>query len=106
MHARNQSNTWKYVQSGKKIEIYVRGDFKSDGSQLLAHMAAQSLGFAYLPDFTVDGCLKNGDLISVLDDFMPSPLGMYVVYPDREYISKKLEIVIRFLKEVLGNHND
>ena len=87
----------------QKKQIYLfEVTFKTDSSQLLAQMATQALGFAYLPDFTIHHPLNKGSLVSVLDDFMPDPLGMYIVYPNKQYLSKKLEAIIGFLSKVLS----
>ena len=74
------------------MALYIKGDYKADSSMILANMAMQGLGFSYLPEFTIAPYVKSGELCTVLDEWMPEPLDIFMVYPHKKYLSKKFII--------------
>ncbi len=67
----------------------------------LKNLAVLGHGIAYLPSFTVYQELKSGRLISLLEDFQPPKIGMYAVYPSHQHMSKKSQLFLDFLKQLL-----
>ena len=109
LHMYNKNQIWQFIDKNnqniknKVVNLYINSSYKSDSSLLLAKMAIQGLGFSYLPDFTISPYLKSGQLISILDSWMPDPLGIYVVYPHKKYINARLCIIIDFIQSCLND---
>lgn len=99
LHFDNRAKSWKYVIDRAITEISVSGDARINNSLDLYQMALNDLGVIYLPDFTVCNALSENQLMSILDDYMPPPLPMYVVHIN-PVPSKKEQIFIDFLKEL------
>jgi DNA-binding transcriptional LysR family regulator len=59
--------------------------------------AIAGLGFATLPDFIADPALESGELVSVLDEWMPRGGGIFAVYPHRRYLPAKIRVFVDFL---------
>ena len=85
LHSNNRKKSWqfKHKASSKRFDLYIEPSCKADSSLLLAEMAAQGLGICHLPSFTVEPYLRSSRLVSILDEWMPEPLDIYVVYPDK-----------------------
>lgn len=60
-------------------------------------MAKQGEGYVLQPTFIVGEALKKGELVSILDEYIPQSIALYAVYPHRKLISNKLRVFIDFL---------
>ena len=98
LHSHNHDQCWSFYIDGKKKDFYIHSDFKTDSSMLLAKMAVEGLGLAYLPSFTIYPYLKNRQLITVCDDFMPKALDIFAIYPSQAFMTDGLKTVIDFFK--------
>lgn len=100
-HSDNRFNTWGFMINGKHEEVFVNGPIKSSSSIDLKNLSVEGLGLVYLPDFTVLHDIKAKKLVSVLDQFQPTPLGLYAIYPSKQYLSQKTKVMLDFMTELL-----
>jgi DNA-binding transcriptional LysR family regulator len=63
----------------------------------LIHMAEQGLGVAYLPDFAIGRQLREGLLVTVLDDCTDRSGPLRVLWPSSRHLSLKLRAFVDFL---------
>lgn len=59
------------------------------------------IGYAQLADFLCEKYIKNGQLISVLEDQAPAPWGIYVYRPQRGPVAERVRVVFDFLVKIL-----
>ena len=52
-----------------------------------------------MPDFIAAPALESGELVSVLDDYVPRDGGIYAVYPHRRYLPAKIRLFVDFLAQ-------
>ncbi|MFP1727192.1 LysR family transcriptional regulator [Lonsdalea quercina] len=79
-HFDNHQRSWKFIVEGKETDIRPHCTSRVSNSLDLYQMVKNGQGISYLPDFTIRESINSGEIISVLDEFMPPPLPMYVVY--------------------------
>jgi DNA-binding transcriptional LysR family regulator len=60
-------------------------------------MAEQGLGIAYLPDFAIGRQLREGVLVTVLDDYTDRSGPLRVLWPSSRHLSPKLRVFVDFL---------
>lgn len=91
-------SNWPFVDhDGKNFAVSVLGRMEVN-SPLPAKAATLSgLGFCMVPEFVVDDELRDGALVSVLDDYVPSDGGIYAVYPHRRYLPGKVRTFVDYL---------
>ncbi|MFP3246972.1 MAG: LysR family transcriptional regulator, partial [Paraburkholderia sp.] len=53
------------------------------------------------PDFIVAAALGSGELVSVLEPFLPRPAALYAVYPLHRQSSSTIQAFTAFLREQL-----
>jgi DNA-binding transcriptional LysR family regulator len=99
-HGDNYLNGWAYQVDGKMQLFPISGNVSVNDSLDLKQLAVDGLGLVYLPSFTVDDAVKSKALTPVLQEYMVSALGIYILYPSRNLKSKKLEIFIELLKKI------
>ncbi|WP_248796207.1 LysR family transcriptional regulator [Pseudomonas sp. MWU13-2105] len=92
---------WRFAGQGKPLIINVTGRMRVNNGELLKDAAVAGMGITYLPTFIVASALKDGRLVSVLDDFCPEPLMLSAVYPQHRQRSRPVQALIEFLREWL-----
>ena len=60
-------------------------------------MAEQGLGIAYLPDFAIARQLRDGLLVTVLDDYSDRSGPLRVLWPSNRHLAPKLRAFVDFL---------
>jgi DNA-binding transcriptional LysR family regulator len=60
-------------------------------------MAEQGLGIAYLPDFAIGRQLREGLLVTVLDDYSDRSGPLRVLWPSNRHLAPKLRVFVDFL---------
>lgn len=88
---------WQFSENGRTVTVHVDGPVRVN-SPLGALVAAQKgLGFALLPSFLSDGPVERGELVPVLEDYLPVRPYLQAVYPHRRHLSGKVRALIDFL---------
>ena len=77
--------------------------FRSNNFEVLLGAVMHHLGIALLPDWLVRRALDEGDLISVLDQYIVHPhdehTGIYMIYPENRGHMRKVRAFADFLKQ-------
>ncbi len=91
-------SAWPFIdEDGKTIAVSVQGAMEVN-SPLTAKAAMLSdLGFGMEPDFIVGDELRDGTLVCVLEDWVPTDGGIYAVYPHRRYLPAKVRAFVDYL---------
>ena len=79
----------------------VNGNIRADSNFDIRQLALSGIGIAYLSKCTVNEDLKQGRLVSILENFQASEFGTYAVYPSKQFISKKTEVFLEFMSDLL-----
>ena len=101
-HFRN-FGSWEFHRGREQFQIPVHGRLKSNHGEPLVDAALQGNGIVQSATFAVAAELADGRLQEVLPDWSLVPIGVYAVYPGRDYRPRKVEAFIEFLEEIIGN---
>jgi len=93
---------WRFQAKGKPLTLNVSGRMRVNNGELLREAAVAGLGITYLPTFIVAQALEQGQLVSVLKDFVPEPLTLSAVYPQHRQSSRPVQALVEFLRESLA----
>lgn len=88
---------WQYRGSDKEQVVRVSADVEVNNGEMVAQFAAADQGVAQLPDFLVQVDIKDGRLVSILEEYATPPIPMYLVYPAKRMKSPTLEALLEFL---------
>lgn len=95
---------WRFLKNGESITIPVNGNLKTANGAVLMSCAKNGLGLALLQDWMVKNSQKEGLLQTVLTDFAVFPTdydtSLYVVYPHKEGLSRRVRLFIDFLVDL------
>ena len=93
---------WRFLESGKERNIRVSGHLRCNSGEGLIDAALKGIGLIQLPDYYVQPYLKNGALISVLEQFQDNEDGIWAVYPHNRLLSPRIRMLIDYLAEKLS----
>lgn len=94
------SNLWRFRGAeGKEVSVTVSGNVHANNGDLLTQAAVAGIGVVYEPEFIVGEALKAKQLVRLLAEFEPPPLGIYAVYASRKHLSAKVRSFVDFLAE-------
>lgn len=95
---------WLFSENGRQRAVNVKGNWVCNSGPALLDAALGGLGLVQVPDFYVGEHLKDGSLVTVLDDFRPPDSAVWAVYPSNRHLSPKVRLLVDFLKERLERH--
>ena len=90
---------WMFRENGRKFSVKVDGRCVANDDMLLQSYACSDLGIGYLPTCVTYDQVGKGNLILILEEFIPDPLPITVVYPSRHHLSNAKRILIDHLIE-------
>ncbi len=91
---------WEFEKHGQELNIDVSGALMLDHLDLMCEAAAQGLGIAYVSDKAAEAYLREGRLVTVLDDWCPAIPGLFLYYPGHRHVPPGLRAFINVMKEV------
>jgi DNA-binding transcriptional LysR family regulator len=74
-----------------------------DGNAYLAAGLA-GLGVLWLPEYMAKAHAASGALVPLFADWRSDPMPLYVAYPPRRHMSKKLRVFIDWVAELMAQH--
>ena len=92
---------WNYQVDAQETAFPVRGRIRANNGLALTQAAAQGMGITLQPDFIAEPFLARGEVVAILQDFAPSPLGIYAVLPSNRYIPHRVNVLIEHLAKSL-----
>lgn len=88
---------WPLPPEQASVEIELPKTAVASTLEPLIYMAEQGLGIAYLPDFAIGRQLREGLLVTVLDDYTDRSGPLRVLWPSSRHLAPKLRVFVDFL---------
>ncbi|QBH95531.1 LysR family transcriptional regulator [Limnobaculum zhutongyuii] len=90
-------NKWQFFLNGK-VSIYnIPNFFECDNSEILKRLALNHAGIAYLPKSLVEEDIRQGHLVSILENYMASTFDINLYYKRREHYPARLSLFKDYL---------
>lgn len=96
-------STWRFKEGSRHFDLKVSGDWHSNNGRALVHAAIADLGIVQLPDFYASVAIESGQLVPILEQFLPTDTGVWAVYPHNRHLSAKVRLFVSFLAERFGS---
>lgn len=90
---------WRFEQSGDTYDFDADNFIVSNDLRVCTQMVLSGTGLGYLPIRLVNEQLKDGSLVSLLEDWIPKPRELYLVYINRKHLPSKSRAFIDFARE-------
>ncbi|MED5618449.1 LysR family transcriptional regulator [Ideonella sp. BN130291] len=98
-HAFGARAQYRLRRDGRLSTVDVAGSLSGNETAVLRQAALAGAGIAMLPTYFVVGELERGELVRLLPDYEPEPLGIHAVYLSRQHQPRPLELLIGFLAQ-------
>lgn len=85
---------WRFADAGTEFQLDTDATLVANDTRLLAELARQGLGIAYLPDMEIEEDVRSGRLQRVLDGFVPHSSGLFLYFPMRAQHQPKMRALI------------
>lgn len=87
---------------GSDVALAADGRLRANNADAMLAAVEAGLGVAMAPDFIVADALSAGRLVTILDDWLPSPVALHLVTPPGLLRPRRVEVLIAYLSDALG----
>src|SRR6476659_1879780 len=94
---------WPFERNGKSRRISVDGRVMVNETDLAIRAAVDGLGIAYTLEALAEPFLRSGQLVRVLEDWLPSFEGLYLYYPGHRQVPATLRALIDMMRTARGS---
>ena len=63
---------------------------RTNSPDAVREAALAGMGIAVTPLWLIDGCVEQGRLKVILEDYTPTPMEVHATYPDRRFVPRKV----------------
>jgi DNA-binding transcriptional LysR family regulator len=98
----SQTRGWAFEVEGQVSHLRLSGRLDCSDGQVLHDWCLQGLGLAWRSTWEVEDDVREGRLVTVLDDFAAPPNGIYAVFPHARHLPLRVRLWIDFLKHTYG----
>jgi DNA-binding transcriptional LysR family regulator len=99
----SQTRGWAFVVDGAVTHLRLSGRVDCSDGQVLHDWCVQGLGIAWRSTWEVQGEVRDGVLVSVLDDFAAPPSGVFALFPHAKHLPLRVRLWVDFLKQHYGD---
>lgn len=97
-----QAETWTFRGEEGLESVQVSGVLSSNSTEVIAEWALAGMGLAMRSTWDVEDEIRDGRLVTVLDEFTVQGHALYVVYQDRQYLPARIRTFIDLMATQLG----
>jgi len=95
-----QQRGWVFERDGKPFAVRVEGDLACNDGELLYEWVRQGLGVGWRSTWEIQADLRQGKLVTVLDEFALPHYDILAVYPQQRYLPAKVRHFIDYLRHI------
>lgn len=95
-----QQRGWIFMRDGKPFAQQVKGDLDCNDGELLYEWVKQGLGIGWRSTWEIQGELKRGELVTVLDEYAAPDYDIRAVYPQQRYLPAKVRYFIDYIEQI------
>jgi DNA-binding transcriptional LysR family regulator len=89
---------WGFSVDGTEVNRRVRGRWHCNSGESTLEAALAGMGVCQLPDFYVRRAVREGQLVTLLDEVEPAAQPIWAVYPQRRHLLPKVRVLVDRLK--------
>ena len=79
------------------MSVEVSGDLASNSTEVLSEWALAGMGLAMKSTWDIEEELRDGRLVTLLDDHVTQAHALYVLYQDRRYLPARIRTFVDFM---------
>ena len=91
-------NEWHFMGPKGKETVRVNGRFSVNNPRSIRQAVLAGQGIAVTPTWLIGDALKKGQVKVILNEYVPTPLDIHAVYPERHFVPAKVRYFIDYLR--------
>ena len=95
-------SAWRMTGPNGPVSVQVNGVFCCNNGEVLRDAAVAGLGLVDLPTFIAGPELQAGRLVTVLCDYTPADIFLYLLYPPSRQLSSRIRLLVDFMHDRFG----
>ena len=89
--------TWDFEKAGNRCSVVIKPRLIGNNAELEVAMLVNGVGIGRIPLFCCENEIDNGGLEIILADYEQPEIGVYAVFPHRQYLTAKVRVFVDFL---------
>jgi len=89
------------IDPKRQVSVRITPVMRTNNGDTCRAAALRDQGIVLQPDFLIGDDIKAGRLIELMSEWQAGELGIYAVYPSRQYLSGKVRLLVDYLAEHL-----
>lgn len=102
----SDKDAWRFEGPGGPVSVKTRPIMLTNSGDTCRAAALAHQGIVLQPSFLVGPDLAAGTLVELMPAYRALELGIYAVYPTRQYVSAKVRALVVFLQTHFSRHKD
>ncbi len=94
---------WHFVKNGKHTTINFNPRVLGNNAELEVALIVKGTAIGRVPLFCCEKEIARGELEIILDDYEQPEIGVYAVFPHRQYLTAKVRAFVDFLVDKFNN---
>jgi len=90
---------WPFEENGRAFDLAIEPQITTNDLRLMLRLALAGGGITIATQETFRPYIETGELVSLLDDFLPQFPGFYLYFPQRHNIAPKLRALIDHVRQ-------
>lgn len=92
---------WEFERDGRAFAVAVEPQMTTNDMLLMIRVALAGSGITFGMEETFRPYIERGELVTMLDDWLPPFAGFYLYYPSRHTVTPKLRALIDHVRHYL-----
>ncbi|MDN3516389.1 LysR substrate-binding domain-containing protein [Aquisalimonas lutea] len=89
---------WEFAENGREFGVSVKPQITTNDFHLMLRTALQGGGITFAIEEPFRPYIEAGQLVPLLEDFLPYFPGFYLFYPNKRHMTPKLRVMVDFVK--------
>jgi DNA-binding transcriptional LysR family regulator len=94
-------NEWHFIGADGEETIRVKGRFSVNNPRTIRQAVLAGQGIAVTPLWLMGDCIETGQVKVILNKYVPTPLDIHAVYPERRFVPAKVRHFIDYIRTKL-----
>ena len=94
---------WGFYVGAQLEQFPIRSRINANNGELLTEAAARGMGITLQPDFIAAPFLRDGKVVTILNEFPTAELGIYALLPSNRQVPHRVRVLMDYLAENLAS---
>lgn len=91
---------WHFIGPRGHETTRVCGRFRSNSPDAIREAVLDGRGIAVMPRWLIGDCVAKGLVLEILSNYVPIPLEIHALFPERRFVPAKVLLFIDYLRKV------